>query len=303
MIIKKEKKNGIDILIVSKDKTDSEMETLKNTLVTSKLIHTFIKDDTDVYTEQNKLLLKFRKKKLDKKAITDFYDNVIDFAGKSYSTNRGSVSGSSSKNVSDNAKVFSNVIGYIDGFSPKQKFLIKQKGKSIKYNARECRFNADYPEKYKKLIPLVQNIDYYYKNLIPKQYLNQIKKANQIHFRIQKTSFTTITTNVNFQTTIHKDKGDYKDGFGNLTVIEKGHYTGAETCFPQYGLAVDVRNEDILFMDVHEWHGNLPMIKKKDTIRLSIVCYLRYNVWKNTLKVNKKQMIKHNKTVKNIKKN
>ena len=302
MIIKKERKNDINILIVGKDKSDSEMETLKNTLVTAKLIHTFITDDTDVYTEQNKLLLKFRKKKLDKKAITDFYDNVIDFAGKSYSTNRGSVSGSSSKNVSDNAKVFSNVIGYIDGFSPKQKFLIKQNGKSIKYNARECRFNADYPEKYKKLIPLVQNIDYYYKKLIPKHYLSQIKKANQIHFRIPKTSFTTITTNVNFQTTIHKDKGDYKDGFGNLTVIERGHYTGAETCFPQYGLAVDVRNEDILFMDVHEWHGNLPMIKKKDTIRLSIVCYMRYNVWKNTLKVNKKQMIKHNKTVKNIKK-
>ena len=130
----------------------------------------------------------------------------------------------------------------------------------------------------------------------------QLKKANETLFRIPKTSFTTITTNVNFQTSVHKDKGDDEDGFGNLSVIENGKYNGAETCFPQYGIGVDVRNGDILFMDVHEWHGNLPMVyKSKDAIRLSIVCYLRYKVWKNTLNVTKKQMIKHNKTIKSIK--
>jgi hypothetical protein len=303
MIIEKEKKNGINIFYVRKDKTDEEMNKIKNKLVTHTLIKDIITDDTDVYTEDNKLLLKFRKNKLNKSYIKDFYDNVIDFAKKSYTTNRGSASGSKKKNVSDNPKVFSNVIGYIDTFSPKQKFLLKQQNKTVKLNVRECRFNGDYPEKYKKLIPLVQDIDYYYKNLLPNYYSNQIKKANQTYFRIPKTSFTTITTNVNFQTSIHKDKGDDKDGFGNLTVIESGDYTGAETCFPQYGIGVDVRRGDVLFMDVHEWHGNLPMVtKSKDTIRLSIVCYLRYNVWKNTLKIKKSQMIKHNKTLKNIKK-
>jgi hypothetical protein len=303
MIVKKDKKNGINILYVSKEKTDNEMDKLKNKLITRNLIKQFITEDTDVYTEDNKLLLKFRKNKLNKTHVSNFYENVIDFAQSSYTTNRGSASGSKKKNISENPKVMSNIIGYIDGFSPKQKFLIRKKNKSLKYNVRECRFNVDYPEKYKKLIPLVQNIDYYYKTLIPKHYLNQIKKANQTHFRIPKTSFTTITTNVNFQTSVHKDKGDDKDGFGNLTVIENGHYSGAETCLPQYGIGVDVRTGDVLFMDVHEWHGNLPMTNKsKDAVRLSIVCYLRYNVWKNTLKVSKKQMIKHNKTVKNIKK-
>lgn len=303
MIVKKERKNGIDILYVTKDKTDAEMEHIKNTLITRKSIKHIIDSDTDVYTEDNKLLLKFRKNKLKKAFINSFYDNVIDFARKSYSTNRGSASGSIKKNLYDNPKIMSNVIGYMDNFSPKQKFLLKQQNKSVKYNVRECRFNIDYPEKYKALIPLVQNIDHYYKVLVPKHYKNQIKKANQTHFRIPKTSFTTITTNVNFQTSIHKDKGDDKDGFGNLTVIEDGKYSGAETCLPQYGIGVDVRTGDILFMDVHEWHGNLPMVpKEKDAIRLSIVCYLRYHVWKNTLKVTKSQMIKHNKTVKNIKK-
>jgi len=303
MIITQDKKNGITILHVKKDKTDAEMDKIKNTLITSKLIKDIIDEDTDVYTEDNKLLLKFRKKKLKNKNIKAFYDNVIDFARKSYSTNRGSASGSSKKNVFDNPKIMSNIIGYMDNFSPKQKFLLKQQNKSLKYNVRECRFNVDYPNKYKQLVPLVQNIDHYYKSLVPNHYKKQIKKANQTHFKIPKTSFTTITTNVNFQTSIHKDKGDDKDGFGNLTVIEDGEYTGAETCLPQYGIGVNVRTGDILFMDVHEWHGNLPMVTKdKDAIRLSIVCYLRYNVWKNTLKVTKSQMIKHNKTVKNIKK-
>jgi len=304
MIVKKEKKNGIDILYVKKEKTDDEMDKLKNKLVTNDLIKDIITQDTDVYTEEdNKLLLKFRKKKLNKEHINDFYENVIDFASKSYTTNRGSASGSKKKNVSDNPKVMSNIIGYIDNFSPKQKFLLKQQKKTVKYNVRECRFNVDYPEKYKKLFPLVEDIDYYYKKLLPEYYSKQIKKANQTYFRIPKTSFTTITTNVNFQTSIHKDKGDDKDGFGNLSVIQHGDYSGAETCFPQYGIGVDVRTGDVLFMDVHEWHGNLPMINKsKDAIRLSIVCYLRYNVWKNTLKITKSQMAKHNKTVKKIKK-
>ena len=302
MIIKKEKKDGIDIIYVRADKTDNEMEKIKNKLLKRTSISDIIKNDTDVYTEDNRLLLKFRKNKLNKKLIDEFYDNVIDFAKKSYTTNRGSASGSNKKNVSDNPKVYSNVIGYIDNFSPKQKYLLKQQNKTIKYNVRECRFNVEYPEKYKKLIPLVQEIDNSYKELIPENYKKQLKKANETYFRIPKTSFTTITTNVNFQTSVHKDKGDDEDGFGNLSVIENGKYDGAETCFPQYGIGVDVRTGDVLFMDVHEWHGNLPMISKsKDAVRLSIVCYLRYNVWKNTINVSKAQMIKHNKTVKNIK--
>lgn len=302
MIIKKENKNGIDVIHVRVDKTDDEMEQMKNKLLNRTEINDIIKNDTDVYTEDKRLLLKFRKKKLDEQNINIFYENVINFAKKSYTTNRGSASGSCKKNLLDNPKVFSNVIGYMDELSPKQKYLLKQQKKTIRYNVRECRFNVDYPEKYKMLMPLVQEIDDNYKKLIPENYKKQLKKANETYFRIPKTSFTTITTNVNFQTSVHKDKGDDEDGFGNLSVIENGNYEGAETCFPQYGIGVDVRNGDILFMDVHEYHGNLPIVSKsKDAIRLSIVCYLRYKVWKNTLNVSKKQMKEHNENIKSIK--
>ena len=303
MIIKIEKQNGIDIIYVRADIPDEEMEKLKNKLIERSSIKDIIKNDCDVYTEDNILLLKYRKNKLDNKNIDEFYNNVINFAKKSYTTNRGSVCGSNKKNLLDNPKVFSNVIGYMDDFSAKQKYLLKIQKKKVEYNVRECRFNADYPEKYKKLMPLIQEIDDNYKKLIPENYNKQLKKANETLFRISNTSFTTITTNVNFQTSIHRDKGDDEEGFGNLCVIENGEYNGAETCFPQYGIGVDVRNGDILFMDVHKYHGNLPMVSKNnDVIRLSIVCYLRHNVWKNTLNITKEEMIKHNELLKSIKK-
>ena len=194
----------------------------------------------------------------------------------------------------------SNIFGFFDKFSPSQKALLSKKGKKI-LEARECRFNMDNPENYKKTLPLIKEIDKLYEHYIPEHYNKQRKKANQTNFKIQGTCFTTVTTNVNFQTTVHTDKGDDVEGFGNLAVIESGKYTGGETCFPQYGIGIDVRTGDILFMNVHEPHGNLPVKKiDNDAIRLSIVCYLRYQVWMKTKNKTKKFMITHNKTIKHL---
>ena len=299
MIIKKEKKGDVTVYYVDKDIPDGKMETLKNTLVKRNKIKLIIDSDADVYTKEGKLLLKFRKNKLPEKDVKDFYDNVINFALKP-TNNRGSASGSAKKNVYDNPKIMTNIIGYFDKFSPSQKFILKNKNKNL-LDVRATRFVMDNPEKYKKLFPLVKDIDKLYEKYIPGNYEKQKKKADQTYFKIPNTSFTTITTNINFQTSIHKDSGDDIDGFGNLAVIEKGKYTGGETCLPQYGIGINVRTGDILFMDVHEWHGNLPIhLEEKNAQRLSIVCYLRKNVWEKTKHKTKKFMIKHNKTIKNL---
>lgn len=281
MIIKKENKAGIMTYYVDKDMTDEDAHKLKNKHLTRKQISTILNKDADVYTIDGQLLLRFRKNKLSPTHMTEFYENVIDFATLPTS-NRGSASGSEHMDVKDNVKIMTNIIGFFDKFSPKQK--MKMRLNKIKIiGARPCRFNLQYPEKYKKLIPLIQEIDQYYKKYVPESYAKQHKKAKQTHFKIANTSFTTITTNVNFQTTVHTDKGDDAEGFGNLSVISHGKYTGGETCLPQYGIGVNVMQGDILFMDVHQWHGNLPIIlKTPDAKRLSIVCYLRHNIWENT---------------------
>ena len=293
-------KNGIKVYTVKKVLSDIEMQKIKNKKVNPSDIKKIIKEDADVFTEDGKLLLRFRKNQINKDYRNLFYDNVIQFATLK-TNNRGSASGSKTLNVKTNPKIMTNIIGYFDKFSPKQKQLMRLQGKTIKHLVRETRFLVDYPEKYQKLIPYVKEIDKYYKKYIPEKYKLQKLKANQTHFKIDETSFTTITTNVNFQTTIHKDTGDDAEGFGNLSVIESGKYTGGETCFPQYALGVDVRDGDILFMDVHEWHGNLPIKKESnDTVRLAVVCYLRHNVWNTTKGKTRKFMENHNKTIRNL---
>ena len=299
MIIDKAKKGNIMVYHVDKNIDDNKMESVLNTYVKPSQIDFIIDHDADVYTADNKLLLRFRKGKLSSTNVSDFYNNIIKFA-KHTTSNRGSTSGSKKKNVGDNPKIMSNIFGFFDKFSPSQKALLSKKGKKI-LEARECRFNMDNPENYKKTLPLIKEIDKLYERYIPEHYNKQRKKANQTNFKIQGTCFTTVTTNVNFQTTIHTDKGDDVEGFGNLAVIESGKYTGGETCFPQFGIGVDVRTGDILFMNVHEPHGNLPVKKiDNDAIRLSIVCYLRYNVWLKTKNKTKKFMITHNKTIKHL---
>ena len=300
MVIKKEKKGNITVYHVDKIIPDDKMAAMKNKRVIKDMIKMIINDDADVYTTDGKLLMKFRKAVLPDKNIKEFYENVIDFAH-NVSGNRGSTSGSKKKNIWDNPRIMSNILGYFDRWSPIQKFIFSKNKVKTPLEVRECRFNIEEPEKYAKLMPLVQNIDALYKKHTPEYYEKQRAKANQTHFKIPKTCFTTITTNVNFQTTIHKDKGDDEEGFGNLVVIESGKYDGGETCMPQYGIGVNVRTNDILLMDVHEWHANLPIhLKTPDAKRLSIVCYLRMRVWDRTKNKSKEYMARHNKTVKRL---
>ena len=299
-IIKTEIKNDIKVYHVDKDISDEQTEKKASSKLRRDQIKTIIDHDADVYTADGRILLRFRKNKLPKTHMDTFYDNIIDFANKETS-NRGTASGSKKKSVGLNPKIKSNIFGYFDGWSPRQKMVFTQKGHKIPIAIRECTFNRDNPEKFKNTIPLIEDIDAQYKKLAPEYYEKQIKKANQTHFRISKTSFTTVTTNVNWQSTLHTDKGDDPDGFGNLAVLERGKYEGGETCFLQYGIGVDVRMGDVLFMDVHQPHANLPIIlKEKDATRLSIVCYLRIRVWKNSANKSRSYFERHNKTMKNI---
>ena len=300
-VTKKEVVDGITVYTVEKNMDDVKANDLGNRFVNSSMIDFIIRDhDADVFTVDGKLLLRFRKNALTKTHTKEFYDNVIDFA-ETPTSNRGSTSGSKTKNVYENPKIMSNIIGYFDRFPPNYKVAFKQAGIKAPLEIRECRFNRDHPDKFKKMIPLIQEINTLYAQSTPDHFKEQNAKAKQTFFKIPGTAFTTVTTNVNFKTSIHKDKGDDADGFGNLAVIESGKYEGAETCFPQFGIGVDVRTGDMLFMDVHEWHGNLPMKPlEKDAKRLSIVCYLRYKIWLRTKNKTRKFFEKHNRTIRNL---
>ena len=286
---------------VEKVFSDAEMDKLANTFVKPSQIKQVFTEDVDVFSKDGKLLIRFRKNVLREKDIKKFFDATFHFTKQNTTQNRGSTTGSKSKNVYDNPKVMSSILGYFDRWAPNQKADFRKAGVKAPLEVRETRFSSDHPDKFKEIFPLVQDVSKYYKKLLPEYFKKQNAKARETPFKIPGTAFTTITTNVNFQTSIHKDKGDDADGFGNLVVIENGEYEGGQTCLPQFGIGIDVRQGDILFMNVHEWHGNLPILPvNKDAARMSVVCYLRTKVWKRTRGKSQQFRDKHLKTIKKI---
>jgi len=278
--IKVDRSKKIPVYTVKKLLSDEETENKLSKFLEEKDFPVVLKEDADVYTEDGELLLRFRKGVISENTIETAYEGMKDFI-KNVTTDRGMASGSG-KGLETGGKkpVMSNIMGYFDKWSISQRATFKRTGIKSPGPCRLCSFNAKNPEKWKLIVPLIQEIDEQYKKLCPKEHESQRKAAKSTPFHVKGTSFSTLTTNLNFRTAVHTDKGDWPTGFGNLVVIEKGApYKGAYTGFPQYGVAVDCRNGDFLAMNVHEPHGNTPMIKTDDTSqRISLVSYLREKI-------------------------
>ena len=170
---------------------------------------------------------------------------------------------------------------------------------------RLTHFTRTNYEKYNEGLPFIQSIDKQFKHLVPESYEKQLARADtKPHLKIPKTCFSTVTINRNFRTALHRDAGDFRDGFGNLTVIRRGKFHGGYTMFPQFGVGVDLDTNDFLAMDVHQWHCNSeiyeteedkefneslePAFKDNPDVgtvglyekytRLTFVCYLREKI-------------------------
>lgn len=277
-----------------------------------------INNDCDVYGENNKLLAKFRKNVIDKQLCKDAC-NSYRKVSKAKRNNRGVASGVIDENKLSAAhkdrlmhkkgkfrisvllkngqvskshyanKAASNIIGYYDK-------AIRQL--HIPGDTKPCRltsFNENYPELFKKSLPFLNRVDELFKELVPEAHAKQLERARKTsEFQIEDTAFSTVTLNYSWRTANHQDVGDYKEGFGNLLVLEDEEnpntYEGCYTGFPQYGVAFNIREGDFLAMDVHEFHCNtqfkpttepIGKITEQDLInnwylnRLSVVCYLR----------------------------
>jgi hypothetical protein len=99
------------------------------------------------------------------------------------------------------------------------------------------------------------------------------------------TPFTTITCNKSWRTAAHTDSGDLKEGFGVMCCL--GDFEGCDLVFPRYRTAVRYREGDVLLANVHEVHGNTPLLNpdgsapkvKREPERLVCVFYYRENMF------------------------
>jgi len=143
---------------------------------------------------------------------------------------------------------------------------------------RTTAYTRDHWEQFSTTVmPYVQAVDQVFQMHMPERWAAQNSVATTTpDYTIAGTAFSTITVNLNFVTATHQDKGDLPEGFGVLTCFRSGEYSGGSLVFPKYGLAMNVDTGDVLLADVHQWHGNLPIIGTHGEYqRLSCVMYYR----------------------------
>jgi len=305
-------------IIVEPTMSNDEIKAREGTYFTDKEVKEIFDEDVDVYGKEDgkkKLLARFRKHVLPNPLIKTGWEAYYQTAAAS--RNRGAAAGPikkdsnywkkrkptdinrwSARYMQDgklskmrvNNNVFSSVLGYFE---------------RTPFMGLPCRltsYTQKYFHQYKHGIPFIQAIDKTFKRLIPDRHAKQLAAASQKKaYQVADTAFSSITINRNFQTALHMDDGDFREGYGNLSVIERGKYSGGATLFPRFGVGFNVRTGDFLAMDVHEWHCNtelfesaadkafnkaLPKIHHDDVstgtlggdkpfTRISFVCYLR----------------------------
>lgn len=252
-----------------------------------------IDSDTDVFTPSGEPLLLYRHNILPAAVCKAAY-NPLREAGKNAHGNRGMAAGEPEEMkiynrkavpTSKNSKVRIKPIK-LDGTVSNTSYAQAAPSNVIGFYNREARFpycrltafNMHHADLFREALPYIRCISEVFKALCPERYEAQRSVIEQTSpdFVIPGTAFTTITVNYNFVTATHKDVGDLKEGFGVMSVLRGGNYTGGYLIFPQYRVAVDMKSRGVLLANVHCYHGNSPIKGIKGTYeRISTVSYYR----------------------------
>jgi len=228
-----------------------------------------------------KVLFKFRKNIISQQLQNLAIDSFLQESKKKH-PNRGLAGGiikgektarkTTSTGQSEAQYISSNIFGYYDR-------PLRQHLKIFKKNnvCRTTAFTLNNKEKWNNALPFVKKCSAEYARLGGNYYKLQKKEYSLINknIKIPHTVFTTVTSNYNFRTACHKDKGDYPHGLGNLIVVGN-NFSGGYLGFPQFKILIKILPGDFLIMDVHQWHCNTPIVLLSPTgFRLSFVMYLR----------------------------
>jgi hypothetical protein len=257
--------------------TEKQAIALKGKFLGDSHWNTLINEDADGYDTSGNLLFRYRKKAI---PLDLLYSGYKAFEGSIENTEgRGIASGSSHKRIRKDGSESNITVG---NFVESGNVGFMDPSAMIRY-CRRTAFARDHFEQFKEGVPFVKHISELYETYCPKHYAKQkeIADATDINFKIDGTVFTTVTVNRNFRTAAHQDAGDYREGFGNLIVYREGTYEGGYFVLPEWGVAIDMQNEDVLFADVHRVHGNTELTNtSEDYLRIAFVLYYRENMFK-----------------------
>lgn len=131
------------------------------------------------------------------------------------------------------------------------------------------------PDLYTKVLKFVKEINDIYKSHLPNEYEKQMEYVDTIaeDFKIKGTAFTTLYALKNAPTATHMDTFDYPGAFGVMATL--GNFQGGEICFPRFRIAIDYQPGDLLLADVHQLHGNFPVLAGE---RVACVLFVRKGI-------------------------
>ncbi len=185
----------------------------------------------------------------------------------------GSVSGDAAHRIVASG----GAVPKINGISGVVGFLNRTGRHGLDY-CRLTSWSMANPDRFAQAIPFFQAINRVFQRHMPKRYAAQMAKVRRTDpaFVVHRTAFTTVTVNKNFRTAVHTDSGDLKEGFGVITGLCAGEFSGGELIFPKYRSAVRFGTQDVLLCDVHEHHANGPIVGVEGQFeRMSCVLYYR----------------------------
>lgn len=235
-----------------------------------------IDEDVRVFKPDGSLLLVLLKKRIPIPVVAAAWSVLRDF--NAVTDNRGTASGTKAvprtrkdgtkgkrTEVPDGWEVKSGIMGYFER-TPAMPWC------------RPCSFNRDHPDKFAKVLQMIQSISRDFEEFVPEKWAAQKAFCEKTHpdFVLKNTVYSTITVNKNFRTACHKDAGDLPQGISAMAVIREGQWTGCNLVLPDFRIAVKLDTADLIFFDPHEFHGNTQLIPlSKNYQRCSIVCYFR----------------------------
>ena len=168
-------------------------------------------------------------------------------------------------------RVNSGIVGFFDRLTPQMKHRLH-----LSKAGRPTAFLKKYPNEWRRILPLFQELDRWYKTVSPHFYRIQKKAIREVTpaLQIKDTVFTTVTINRDWRTATHTDKGDFKDALSCIAFLGK-NIRGGFFGFPQYRILIEARPGDAILMDPHEAHCNTELRLDQGGVRFSFVCYLR----------------------------
>jgi len=272
----------VEVIVVEKVLNDGEAKKLKGNFVESRHFTRLVKSNAIVRKPNGEILFRLVKNAIPLSLCEKMHPIFRSMAKNSVAGgNRATASGvkqerrvrknGSLSNIMVVPRNVPHLVGATDGVSG----FMDSSG-----FARYCR-EINYGGKSGKLaevLPYIQSVNVVFAEFMPTRYEAQMERVRTTkpEWIIGDTAFSTLTINRNFRTAGHKDSGDLPEGFGVITAFCAGAFEGGELIFPQYGIAVEIETGDVLLADVHEWHGNAPLVGVDGSYeRISTVMYYR----------------------------